>query len=215
MLARKNQLNNIKPSGLSAMERSRLIQARTLAQRRQDYAEVAEIDAKLGAFDGTPDRATPKDDHAEMLAKVNERNRKANLEAVRKAELAEAERKRRERKLAASGTPQPQDPSARLKTKPRLFNAATPTTRLVRFSFLLSSPQCRSVTDLCLLSISLCFTRPGTPSTTETPLVQPINNPTSRPVSPLPPSSLSASLSAKSSLEASVMDSIEIDLGDF
>ncbi|KAG6823259.1 hypothetical protein H0H93_003955 [Arthromyces matolae] len=51
------------------------------------------------------------------------------MEAVRKAELAEAERKRRERKLAASGTATPVDPSARLKIKPRLFDIATPTSR--------------------------------------------------------------------------------------
>ena len=47
MLARKNQLNK-KTTAISAtMEKSRLMQARTLAQRRNDYNEVAEIDAKL------------------------------------------------------------------------------------------------------------------------------------------------------------------------
>ena len=136
MLARKSQLQNKKSTGLTTMERSRLKQALTLAERRQDFAEVAEINAKLREFEGAaPERHVHRDDHADMLAKVNERNRKANLEAVRKAEVAEAERKRRERRLGASSTPQPHDPSARLKTKPRLFNAATPTTRFVEFSF--------------------------------------------------------------------------------
>jgi hypothetical protein len=36
------------------------------------------------------------------MAKVNERNRRANLEATRKAEQMEAERRKRERKLAAA-----------------------------------------------------------------------------------------------------------------
>jgi len=99
------------------------MQAKTLAIRRQDYAEVAEIEAKLAEL---PAIATPRSEGGESLsdklAKVNERNRKANLEAVRKAELMEVERKRRDRKMNASGTTTPVDPSARLKTVPRLFN---------------------------------------------------------------------------------------------
>ena len=40
----------------------------------------------------------------DKLAKVNERNRRANMEAIRKTEAAEAERRRKERekRLAAS-----------------------------------------------------------------------------------------------------------------
>lgn len=131
MLARKNQLNK-KTTAISAtMEKSRLMQARTLAQRRNDYNEVAEIDAKLAELVTSQ---PAKDETVDLLAKVNERNRKANMEAVRKAELAEVERKRRERKLVASGTATPVDPSARLKIKPRLFDIATPTSRFV-FSY--------------------------------------------------------------------------------
>ncbi|KAF8056914.1 hypothetical protein FPV67DRAFT_1529440, partial [Lyophyllum atratum] len=183
MLARKSQLSSSKSIGLTTMEKSRLTQARTLAQRRHDYAEVAEIDAKLVELGGVV-QPQLRDDTIDLLAKVNERNRKANTEAVRKAEIAEAERKRRERKLAAAGgtgTLTPVDPSARLKIMPRLFNAATPTTR------------------------------PGTPT-----LVPPKD--TSRPVSPLPPPAaapLIGSVTVKKSLEATIFDSIEIDLGDF
>jgi RNA polymerase-associated protein RTF1 len=43
-----------------------------------------------------------EDTTADIMAKVNERNRKANLEATRKAEQMEAERRKRERKLAAA-----------------------------------------------------------------------------------------------------------------
>ncbi|KAJ3564397.1 hypothetical protein NP233_g8321 [Leucocoprinus birnbaumii] len=128
MLARKSQLQSGKPSGMVTVERSRLNAARTLALRRNDIDEVAQIDAQLAAL-GVPAKPRHSEEAADLLAKVNERNRKANMEAVRKAEIAEAERKRRERKLAAAGTPVPiHDPSARLKTVPRLFNSATPTT---------------------------------------------------------------------------------------
>lgn len=152
MLARKSQLNNNKPAGLTTMEKSRLNQARTLAQRRHDFAEVEEIDAKLAALAAvTQERHDPREDRVDLLAKVNERNRKANMEAVRKAELLEAERKRRERKLGAAGTLTPVDPSARLKIKPRLFNDATPTTRFVLYPF---TRLVRFVSPSCLFSLA-------------------------------------------------------------
>lgn len=126
MLARKSQLQSGKSSGMITVERSGLNAARTLALRRNDLEEVAQIDARLAAL-GDPVKSR-SEEAVDPLAKVNERNRKANMEAVRRAELAEAERKRRERKLAAAGTLVPVlDPSARLKTVPRLFNSATPT----------------------------------------------------------------------------------------
>jgi len=135
MLARKNQLAVHKDVGLSTAERSLLNQQRTLAIRRQDFSEVREIEAKLAddAAKHEPTKAGPVD----LLTMVNERNRKANMEAVRKAEIAEAERKRRERKLAGQnrGTPTPVDPSARLKILPRTFTPTT--TRFIFFYFIL------------------------------------------------------------------------------
>jgi len=184
MLARKSQLQNNKSAGMLTLERSRLTQARTLAQRRHDFTEVAEIDtqlAELAATTSSADRPSNSPNDHDMLTKVNERNRRANMEAVRKAEIAEADRKRRERKLAvaAGGTLAPIDPSARLKTVPRLFNSATPT-------------------------------RPGTPNPngTSTPQTK------SASVAPLAPGSLSATLKAKT-LQSNIIDSIEVDLGDF
>lgn len=120
MIARKTQLQASNREGLTALERSRLQQERTLALRRQDYAEVEEIEAKLE--EGNKPSTSPVKTHdtaADLLTKVNERNRKANVEAVRRAELAEVERKRRERKLASRT---PADPNARLKA---VFNAST------------------------------------------------------------------------------------------
>ena len=139
MLARKSQLqNSSKPTGMTTMERSRLNQARTLAQRRNDWNEVAEIDAKLAeeAARTSGKEQPPKTNNVQdLLAKVNERNRKANMEAVRMAEMAEIERKKKGRKLLAQNAPA--DPSARLKTLPRTFNSNTPVTRLVTVCCLL------------------------------------------------------------------------------
>ncbi|KAF8960863.1 hypothetical protein BDZ97DRAFT_1273077 [Flammula alnicola] len=181
MLQRKSQLQ-AKNTTLSTVDRSMLNQQRTLALRRQDYDEVAEIDAKLAA-DAAKMHEPAKAEPMDLLAKVNERNRKANMEAVRKAELEGAERKRRERKLAmeSGGTSTPIDPSARLKITPRTFNASTPTT-----------------------------TRPGTPvvnggPATETPVAAAI----------LAAAAAKAPVPSASSFESSLIDSIEIDLGDF
>lgn len=155
MLARKNQLQSHKQTTASlTMEKSRLNQARTLAIRRNDLKELAEIDEKLVVLIADlAERNRGKDDGRsdDVLAKVNERNRKANSEAIRNAELREAERKRRDRKLMAaggSGTATPTslanfDPSARLKTIPKVFNS-----RSVSISFF-----CR----LCVFSLFSFF----------------------------------------------------------
>jgi RNA polymerase-associated protein RTF1 len=95
------------------MERARLTQARTLALRRQDAVEVAELDVQLAALPGgtksssgaganAATDALLAEDVRDRLARVNERNRRANLEAVRRAEMVEAERKRARRKLEAA-----------------------------------------------------------------------------------------------------------------
>lgn len=123
MLRRKSQLQGdaVKPqANRVTLERARLMQARTLALRRNDKAEVAMLDAQLAelAVESPPVLSEPTEGSSALLAKVNERNRKANQEAIRRAELQEAERKRRERRL---GTPNVLDPSARLRTVPRMF----------------------------------------------------------------------------------------------
>lgn len=148
MVARKNRFNQQQSAAAITMERSRLIQAKTLAARRRDYDEVTKIEEKLKELPVVQTtREEEEESLADKLAKVNERNRKANLEGVRKAELLEVERKRRERKLAnagASGVATPSDPSARLKIIPRTFND---TSRLVL------SPVVRSL-DFTILFVT-------------------------------------------------------------
>ena len=123
MLKRKSELQGEtgKPqANWATLERARLMQARTLAMRRNDKAEVATLDAQLAelAVESAPVQSESTEEASAILAKVNERNRKANLEAIRRAELQEADRKRRERRI---GTPTAFDPSARLRTVPRMF----------------------------------------------------------------------------------------------
>lgn len=85
------------------MEKSRLHQARTLALRRQDYVEMTTIDVQLAELNAAnPVAAIREDERGDILAKVNERNRKSNLDAIRKVEQMEADRKRRDRKVAAA-----------------------------------------------------------------------------------------------------------------
>ncbi|KAF9269503.1 plus-3-domain-containing protein [Marasmius fiardii PR-910] len=185
MLFKKGQLNASRTSGaLTTFERARLIQERTLAQRRQDYKEVGEIDAKLAEFDaqhGTPGIKSQKEDKGDVLAMLSEKNRKANAEHIRRAELVEAEKRRRERKLALSGqsgTSTPTDPSARLRTIPRTFNAAT-------------APN----------------SRPGTPSAAA------LSSPKGDPAQLSQPSA--SEFKNVKTFEASVIDAVDIDLGDF
>ena len=80
MLARKSQLQSNKYSSAGmTMETSRLNQARTLAGRRIDQAEVAVIDkleelaAKMADFG---DKVV-EEEGTDLMTKVNERNRKS------------------------------------------------------------------------------------------------------------------------------------------
>ncbi|TFY72575.1 hypothetical protein EVG20_g443 [Dentipellis fragilis] len=213
ILARKTQMMPRQQSSMSlAMERSRLSQIRTLAIRRNDIDQIESLDKKIADLTARMPVEVKDDvqDINDMLAKVNERNRKANVEAVRKAELAEVERKRRERRLAASGTgtPVPSDPSARLKTVPRLF-----TSRLV---YLILRPLSAGAHDLCL-SVSLRLHRPGTPSMNGKSPMPESQQGTPRILSPLPATTTPAPSKGKpkSDFESRVLEKIEIDLGDF
>ncbi|PSR75691.1 hypothetical protein PHLCEN_2v8982 [Hermanssonia centrifuga] len=185
------------------MEKSRLAQARTLALRRNDFAEVEQIDAKLALLTG--DSARNEENVGDMLAKVNERNRKANLEAVRKAELLEIERKRRERKLAASANGTATPPADRLRMLSKTLDS-----RFVSLTHH-SSGSYLCPPDVNLHSRLFGQIRPGTPGT---PMRSALETP--RALTPLL-SNLADSkpLDPNTSFEDAVLDSVEIDLGDF
>lgn len=107
-------MNRKQNANAITVEKARLNQARMLAMGRNDHAEVAQIDKQLTALTGDPAPARPPT-RADDLARLNERNRKANIEAARKAEMLEAERKRRERKLAAAANGTATPPLDRVK----------------------------------------------------------------------------------------------------
>jgi RNA polymerase-associated protein RTF1 len=193
MLARKRMLSQSggTPGG-GVVEKSRLTAQRTLAIRRQDYDEVAQIDVKIAKL---AESAAPVDQREDVLARVNERNRKANMEAVRRAEVLEAERKRRERKTQRENGQQASvlDPSARLRTIPRLFESATPTSRCV-------------ILPLPCAYYSADASRPATPNPATLGVATPKKG-----LSPSP----TPKLNGGKTFEASIIDSIEVDLGDF
>jgi RNA polymerase-associated protein RTF1 len=83
MIAQKRKIT----INVSVKERARLMAARGLALRCQDRDEVCRIDVLLAASSVADEPAETKD----PLTLVNERNRKANIEAVRRAEIFEAE----------------------------------------------------------------------------------------------------------------------------
>ncbi|KAJ7050440.1 plus-3-domain-containing protein [Mycena amicta] len=123
MLTRKR--GNAPTTNSLVSERARLTAARKLAMNRHDNGEVAQIDEQLRVLNESTSGTAAREVQEDVLAKVNERNRKANMESVRKAEIEAAERKRKDRK-AATPTPKTFDPSARLRTVPRLFESTTP-----------------------------------------------------------------------------------------
>ena len=151
IVARKAEIHAKTKSGPSGnafiSEKGRLMQARQLAAKRGDTAEMEQIDAKLSQLmaEAKPVRHTKTEDRADILARVNERNRKANQEAIRKAEHLEAERRRRERKLAsANGTATP--PAERLRASRLVF-------------VLLCAVQDNSLHDVLLTSVDSALVR--------------------------------------------------------
>ncbi|KAF8581111.1 plus-3-domain-containing protein [Ramaria rubella] len=192
MVARKSALNpnNVAVSQAFA-HKAKLTQERNLALARQDYKEAAQFEhelEELAAKQQTSGRRG-QDGTADLMARVNERNRKANLDAVRKAEAEQAIRKRQERKAAAAaaanGGPNPVfDVSARLKTVPKIHHKSRTGTPL-------GTPKLRT-NDSAERSVS--------------------------PLPPLSSSSLAAPATARpahGSFEARVVDSINVELDDF
>ncbi|KAG9101765.1 hypothetical protein FRC06_002676 [Ceratobasidium sp. 370] len=128
MMERKAALQQRPSHAQILQEKSRLNQARNLARSRRDAAEVAELDAKIAELEALGDTRAPEED---QWAKVNERNRRLNLEQTKKAEaLALAKRKAliaSRSNTPKSGTPKPETP-ANLAPPPDVVPAAPPQT---------------------------------------------------------------------------------------
>ncbi|QRV93913.1 RNA polymerase-associated protein [Ceratobasidium sp. AG-Ba] len=106
MMERKAALQQRPSHAQLLQEKSRLNQARNLARSRRDYAEVAELDVKIAELEVHNQGQTTEED---QWAKVNERNRRLNLEQTKKAE-AIALAKRKALIASRSNTPKPGTP---------------------------------------------------------------------------------------------------------
>ncbi|KAG9018124.1 hypothetical protein FRB90_012212 [Tulasnella sp. 427] len=131
MIARQKELKKNLTAGELFAKKATLNTARMLALKRGERDEVARIDKELATLDSAWKNEPPANAAGtrpeDALAKINERNRRANLESMRVAHLAEVKRKR---EAAAGGLV---DLSARVKTvvKTRYDSrAGTPTTPL-------------------------------------------------------------------------------------
>jgi len=116
MIARQKELRNQPTHNELYSKRAQLNMQRTLAQKRADRAEVDKLTAEIVEIDEVMKGSAPAATDAgtsqlDTLARLNERNRRLNIESMRKAE-AEAARRKRE---AAHGT-KPLDLSARVRT---------------------------------------------------------------------------------------------------
>jgi RNA polymerase-associated protein RTF1 len=91
MMESKAALQQRPSHGQLLQEKARLNQARNLARSRRDVVEIAELDAKIAELESRSEARAPEED---QWAKVNERNRRLNLEQTKKAEaVAVAKRK--------------------------------------------------------------------------------------------------------------------------
>ncbi|KAK9487334.1 hypothetical protein V1527DRAFT_450509 [Lipomyces starkeyi] len=106
----------------AVIQKTMLNQKRLIAMNHGDMEEVAEIDRQISAIDH---RQTAKlsttvlESPLQMLAKVNERNRRANQDEIRKAEIKATEVRRKA--MLANKSQVTSDPFSRLKTNPRMY----------------------------------------------------------------------------------------------
>ncbi|KAL5631405.1 hypothetical protein ACGC1H_007054 [Rhizoctonia solani] len=126
MMERKSALKQQPSHAHLLQEKSRLNQARNLAISRRDAAEVAELDVKIAELEVLASGVT-RDQEEDQWAKVNERNRRLNLEQTKKAE-ALAAAKRKALMASRSSTPKSAIPGVKPepKTEPKTVNLSAP-----------------------------------------------------------------------------------------
>lgn len=112
MIARRQELAGSGGAN-SVLEKLSLQQQRTAALEEGDQEKIQAIDRKIEAIDRGLSKLQQRHD-TDKLAKVNERNRKANLDEIRKAELAA-------KKAALSLSEKTANPFSRLRTNARIF----------------------------------------------------------------------------------------------
>ncbi|ODQ65320.1 plus-3-domain-containing protein [Nadsonia fulvescens var. elongata DSM 6958] len=121
-LIERRQKMSSKSSGANiVLEKSLWQQQRLIAVQKNDLAEVARIDRKLADLEKSINPSKNFESPLDKLAKVNERNRKANQDFVRKAEVKNNE----ERRKNATGSNVTSNPFSRLRTSVQIFYKST------------------------------------------------------------------------------------------
>lgn len=125
IVERRKKLSGDAKGALAVIERAQLIEQRDIAMENGDQEEAARLEEQLERVERSLNRKTAGIEAgsatADRMAKLTERNRRANVEGVRKAEVQAADRRR---KAAMTDNMDRSNPFERLRTNPKMFYAS-------------------------------------------------------------------------------------------
>jgi RNA polymerase-associated protein RTF1 len=121
MIKRRQELTGNTLGANTVIEKSMLQQKRAIAVENGRLEELEEIDRQIEDIDRILNKTKRRVD-MDKLAKVNERNRKSNLEEIRRAEVLAVETRRKE---ALNHKSNSSNPFNRLRTSARIFYEST------------------------------------------------------------------------------------------
>jgi RNA polymerase-associated protein RTF1 len=133
------------PTTLTISERLRLESERDQAAALGNLELAAQLTRQLEQASG----AVFKTDS--LMSELNERNRKANREEIRRAELAASELRRQQMKALEAGAAVKLDPSARVKINPRLTYEARSVINTLAIQYVILFFPYEYLTDLKLI----------------------------------------------------------------
>lgn len=115
--------------GTSISERDRLQKERLAAEAKYDEAAIAKIDAQLASLEQrlpAPSKPAPNKEmtQQEKLAARNKANRKANIDNIRKAQIADRAKEKKLAEALARGDVGVANTHARVKTVPKTIYKA-------------------------------------------------------------------------------------------
>ncbi|QSL65863.1 hypothetical protein MERGE_000142 [Pneumocystis wakefieldiae] len=114
MIARRKALQKI--PGNIAIEKTQLKKTRDIAIAHGDEKEAQRLTEKLNTLEELSEKRRHILTDSDKFAKLNEKNRKANLDTIRQAEIQANEERRKK-----DSSPILVNPFSRLKTNPKLF----------------------------------------------------------------------------------------------
>ncbi|ANB13471.1 Rtf1p [Sugiyamaella lignohabitans] len=115
MIQRRQKLSGKNLGANIVLEKSVLQQRRVIALEQNNFEELEQIDQQIESIDRMLNKSKRRSE-IDKLAKVNERNRRANLDEIRKAEVLANETRRKLTKDANIS-----NPFNRLRTSARIF----------------------------------------------------------------------------------------------